>query len=103
MSTSSPGLRGTWVTWVTILGFIEWEFNGNVLDTIKMLIIIYDNHYQHSDIIYYIIYVYVVFPMEIHFDTYIYIYRSAIQPFMVLKYFINRYTIGTLGPHRFLW
>ena len=44
---------------------------------------------------------YVVFP--IHFDTYIYIYRSAIQPFMVLKYFINRYTIGTLGPHRFLW
>ena len=55
MSTSSPGLRGTWVT---TLGFIEWEFNGNVLDTIKMLIIIYDNHYHHSDIIY--IYVYIV-------------------------------------------
>jgi hypothetical protein len=101
MSTSSPGLRlGVGLD----MGFIEWEFNSNMLDTIKMLIIIYDNHYDHSDIIYlYIIYVYVVFPMEIHFDTYIYIYRSAIQPFMVLKYFINRYTIGTLGPHRFLW
>ena len=75
MSTSSPGLRGTWVTWVTTLGFIEWEFNGNVLDTIKMLIIIYDNHYHHSDIIY--IYVYMCmlfFPSRfILIHTYIFI------------------------------